>query len=409
MKILFITLYLPVPPQSGQDIRNLSIIQCLAEAGHQLDFASFVHKGFSGDLHPLSSFCLSIETLEKETTNLTQHADYLRRIECLLRFKSYSVERFKSEEFQQIIGLRLQLEKYDVIICDGIHALLNIPETDVPIVLNCHFFENVVLEQYARLERNVVEKLYARMESRRMWLAERKGARRAACAMVCSHVDGAVMRSFTQELSIFVVPNVVDTDSILPAPPSDHGGSEPILLFHGQMDWYANRDAVEYFVSDILPLVRREYPKIKLTIAGRNPPAKFIDQFKSDTLIEFTGTVKDMRPYLAGATLVVVPLRLGSGTRIKILEACAAGRPVVSTSLGAEGLDLEDGNEIVLADDPVNFAQSIISMLKAPPRREAVGACARMAVVDRYSHATLGKSLHGLVSTHSSNKNLADR
>ena len=167
------------------------------------------------------------------------------------------------------------------------------------------------------------------------------------------------------------------------------------------MDWYPNRDAVEFFARAILPRVRAKCPDVRLIVAGRNPPNQFVEQFRSDRKIEFTGTVPDMRPYLAAATVVIVPLRVGGGTRIKILEACAAGKPIVSTSVGAEGLDLEPGKEIILADDPREFARSVVNLLQHPARSEAVARSARAAVVERYSHVTLKKSLDALISSWS--------
>jgi glycosyltransferase involved in cell wall biosynthesis len=293
----------------------------------------------------------------------------------------------------------LQGGRYDLIICDGIHALTNVPETKVPIALNCHFFEHVILEQYARLERNPLKRYYARIESRLMRIVERRSSHRVSRAMVCSEVDLRVVRLLRQDLSAFVVPNVVDTDLIHPVERSSLDGTDPVLLFQGQMDWYPNRDAVEYFVRVILPRVRVECPKVRLIVAGRNPPTQFIERFRSDPMIEVTGTVLDMRPYLAAATLVIVPLRFGSGTRIKILEACAAGKPVVSTSIGAEGLSLEAGKEIILADDPAEFARSVITMLQDPARCDAVASFSRTAVTEHYSHLILRKSLDALISS----------
>ena len=238
MRILFVAIDLPVPPNSGQAIRNLSIIQALKSSGHELAFVSFAHKGRPSDMRPLSSFCRSIDVVQREMKNVTQHADYLSRIKCLLALRSFSVERFRSEATRRIIQQRLQAEKYDLIICDGIHALTNVPEIKVPIVLNCHFFEHLIFEQYAQLERNPLKKCYARIESRLMQIAERRGAGRVSRAMVCSQVDLEIVRQFRQDLSVFVVPNVVDTESILPVKQPPLAGTDPVLLFQGQMDWY---------------------------------------------------------------------------------------------------------------------------------------------------------------------------
>lgn len=399
MHILFVATNLPVPPNNGQSIRSLSIIQALESSGHELTFVSFANKRRSEDLHPLSSFCRSIDILEREMANLTEQADYFRRIRTLLAFGSFSIERFRSDAMREKIQGKLQAGRYDLIVCDGIYALTNVPETKVPIALNCHNVEYVILERYARLERNPLKKYYARIESHLMRIAERRSSYRASLAMVCSEVDLEILRLFRRDLPVFIVPNVVDTDLIHPVESSSLDGTGPVLLFQGGMDWYPNRDAVEFFARAILPRVRAVYPETRFIIAGRNPPIQFVEQFRSDPKIEFTGTIPDMRPYLSAATVVVVPLRLGSGTRIKILEACAAGKPVVSTSLGAEGLDLAAEKEIILADDPDQFARSVVTLLRDPARRDAIATSARKVILERYSHLALKRSLETVISS----------
>jgi len=228
--------------------------------------------------------------------------------------------------------------------------------------------------------------------------AERRSCYRAAIAMVCSNIDRDTLRQLHPKLPIFVVPNAVDTDSYHADENHSPSNAEQVLLFQGGMDWYPNRDAVEFFARAVLPLVRAECPNVRFIVAGRNPPAHFVTELSADIGIEFTGTIPDIRPCLSAATVVVVPLRLGSGTRIKILEACAAGKPVVSTSVGAEGLDLEARKDIVLADDPVGFADSVVALLRDPVRRNTMASSARAVVVERYSLLSLKRSMERAIS-----------
>jgi len=399
VKILFVATNLPVPPNNGQSIRSLSIIQALESSGHELSFVSFTDKGRAGDLQPLSAFCRSIDLLELEMKNLTQRADYLQRLKCILALKPYSVERFRSQAMRARIQEKLSGGEYDLILCDGPYALTNIPMTKIPIFLNCHNVEFIILRRYARLERNPLKKYYAKVESYLIRKAERNGCHLVARAMVCSQIDREILRQLRPDLPVFIVPNVVDTDFIQPTRQKPLGGTDPVLLFQGGMDWYPNRDAVEFFARAILPRVRALCPEARFVIAGRNPPNPFVEQFSSDPEIEFTGTVPDMRPYLSAATIVVVPLRLGSGTRIKILEACAAGKPVVSTSLGAEGLDLVPDKEIIIADDPNQFAHSVAILLQDSMRRDAIATSARKVILERYSHPALKRSLETVMSS----------
>ena len=148
------------------------------------------------------------------------------------------------------------------------------------------------------------------------------------------------------------------------------------------MDWMPNEDGVAYFVEKILPLIRREIPEVAFWAVGRRPPRR-LQSLASDSVV-VTGAVEDIRPYLAKAALCVVPLRSGSGTRIKIFEAMAMGKAVVSTSMGAEGLPVRHGENIILADDPADFARQVVDLLRDPPRRQRLGHAARQLVEESY-------------------------
>ena len=394
MRILFVSTTLPIPTNNGSTIRSLSIVQGLASIGHELDFISFVDRRRPESLDPLPKYCREISLVEQEIGSVSQGAAYLRRAQCLLGLKSYSIERFRSARMQARIESHLEANAFDAIVCDSLYALVNVPKTNVPIVLNCHNVEHQIFERYTLVETSFVKKWYATLEARMVRDAESLGCQRVALAMVCSGADKAKLRQLDSKLPICVIPNAVDTDSYRP---SDTQGLENTLLYQGGMDWYPNRDAVEFFARAILPEVRRDFPGIRFTVAGRNPPAEFVAELGVKHQVEFTGTVPDMRPYLSQATVVVVPIRLGSGTRIKILEACAAGVPVVSTTIGAEGLDFTPGKEIVLADDPSEFASAVVTLLRDRGLRDSIGGQARAAVVDRYSQSVVKRSLDKLL------------
>lgn len=401
MRILFVSTNLPVPANNGQAIRTLSIVRALQSLGHELTFVSFARAGLPPTLAPLSSWCGIIDLLEEngKLTNMSQRQDWYGRLRCLLSRKPYAVERFRSPLMRAKIARRLKESSFDLIFCDSLYALVNVPQCDIPIALNCHNVEHLIPQRYAELEPNHAKKWYARIESHLLRDAERAACRRAAFAMACSENDRDLFLHLRPGLPSFVVPNAVDTDAYCSAADSANETTGSVVLFQGGMDWYPNRDAVEFFAESILPLIRLACPDVKFVIAGRNPPAYLIEKFRNAPNIEFTGTVPDMLPYLVAATVAVVPLRLGSGTRIKILEACAAGRAVVSTSIGAEGLNLEPGKEILVSDEPSQFAGSVVEMLRDPVRRNAIGAAARSAVVKRYSERALKGSVREALSS----------
>ena len=400
MKILFVGTNVPVPPNNGQAIRTLSVLQALVAAGHVLDFVGFVGKSAPETLEPLSSFCRKVELLPQHWANVSAQSNYLRRAQCLFSRKSYSIQRFLSQQMETTIQARLDASEFDLIVSNGLYGLVNVPSTRLPIVLDCHNVEYLMIERYAALEKNPAKKCYARIESRLMRAAERRACCRVAAAMVCSEQDRGRLQDFCPDVPLAVVPNVVDTEFFVPSDDEtgDHGRS-PQLLFQGSMDWYPNRDAVEFFASKIFPLVRAKVPDGRFIVAGRNPDPGFLRKYANCQWMEFTGTVPDMRPYLSAASVVVVPLRVGSGTRIKILEAGASGRPTVSTTVGAEGIDLENGKEIILADDPLEFAERVIALLQDREFRKTIGQAARAAIAQRYNLGVMRQGIENVLGT----------
>jgi polysaccharide biosynthesis protein PslH len=379
MRLLYVATNVPTPPNNGQAIRSLSLIKALATSGHNLDFLSLARTRVES-IEPLANYCSKVDLIEQLSTNLSTDGNYLRRVLCAMQFKSYSLERFRSEPMRERIADKLTHQDYDAIFCDGIYALVNMPPTKVPILLNCHNVEYVIIERYKSIEPSLLKRIYAAIESSLLKKEETKALERVELAMACSSVDQEMLKKMCPGLKVFVVPNVVDTDAIVPESGQAPDAPAPILLFQGGMDWFPNRDAVSYFARQVLPLVQAEYPSVRFVVAGRNPPAEFIIELQNFSSTEFTGTVTDMGPYLRMATVIVVPLRVGGGTRIKILEAGAAGKPIVSSSLGAEGLDFKDGDEILIANSPTDFAGAVTTLLRDPNRRRQVGnaACARV-------------------------------
>jgi len=178
---------------------------------------------------------------------------------------------------------------------------------------------------------------------------------------------------------------VVDTDDYSPA--RDPGGE--YILFVGSLDWLPNRDAADYFISEIFPHLRQMHPAVRFAVAGRLPPPSFRARLTGIPDVELHADVPDIRTLIARAAVCIVPLRIGSGTRMKILEAAAMAKPIVSTRLGAEGLDFVEGQEIVLEDEPERFADAVSRLLKDASRRRQMGQAARSRVEKQYGIATL--------------------
>jgi glycosyltransferase involved in cell wall biosynthesis len=185
-----------------------------------------------------------------------------------------------------------------------------------------------------------------------------------------------------------VVPTGVDVEYFRPLDDE----IENTLVFTGSMDWLPNEDGICYFAQEILPKIRREIPNVKLNIVGRKPSARLQALARGDVNhIHLTGWVDDIRPHLGQGAVCVVPLRIGSGTRLKIFEAMAMAKAVVSTTIGAEGLPVQHGSEILLADTPDAFAESVVILLRDNARRKTLGRAARELVESKYSWASVAR------------------
>jgi glycosyltransferase involved in cell wall biosynthesis len=299
--------------------------------------------------------------------------------------KPYAARRFVSPKMREAIEAHLTRGLYDAVICDSPYSTINLLGTDLPIILNSHNVEHRLLSRYVAIERNPVKRLYAWSEMQKLRTWEQRTCRQAAAVLACSDLDRQLLSSLVPGLQVTVVPNVVDIDMYV----AQDLATVPTIQFQGGMDWLPNRDAVSFFVETILPIFRPLAPPVRFVVAGRNPSAAFMKKFVHVPEVEFTGNVADMRAEIAKATVCVVPLRIGSGTRLKILESAAMAKAIVSTRIGAEGLDFVNGEEIVLVDEPTAFARAVADLLADAPRRHALGVAARRRVEAQYSMASL--------------------
>jgi glycosyltransferase involved in cell wall biosynthesis len=390
MRLLVTSAFMPWPADNGYKLRTLSLLRGLATLGHEVTLLAFASPDQAAvDYGPLHEWCRRIEPVPMALASLSAGGGYRGRVAGLASGLPYSALRFRSAQMEARVRDWTETAQGDAVIADGVFSLVNVPPTTLPIVLNAHNVEHVILERYARHAGNPLKSVYARLERRKLRAFERAEAGRAAVVMTCSEVDRRLFLRLRPDRPTVVVPNVVDLDGYHPASPGD----EATLLYQGGLDWYPNRDAVSFFVSEILPRVRHGVPAARLIVAGRNPSESFRRRFARVHGVEFTGTVPDMRPVLGRAAIAVVPLRIGSGTRLKILEAAAMELPVVSTRLGAEGLAFVERDEIVLADDPRAFAEAVVGLLAKPELRRALGRAARRRVEADYSMSVLARQL----------------
>ncbi len=406
LRILFASLALPFPPNNGQRLRNWGLLRALAQEGHEVTLLSFAEENeFAQDLMPLRKICRGVSLVPSPSAQRKGWRMYGGRLGGLLSPLPYGAVKYHSAAMESAVRELMERDRFDAIICDNIYQYKNLPGSlHDRVLLNKHDFTFVVLRRLLTETRNPLKWAYGWIEFWKLRRWELDVCSRVAKVLVCSELDGTILRAELPSAPMEVVPNVIDVEEYQPRD-NDDGRT---LLFFGAMDYHANEDAVDFFISRILPEVRKENPEARFIVAGRNPSASLLRRYANEPGVEFTGTVADMQAVVAEATVCVVPLRIGSGTRLKILEAAAMGKPIVSTRLGAEGLDFRDGEEIVLAEDPQEFAEAVVGLMRHSDRRRALGRAARNRAEKSYSIPALRQAIYRALSDRQVEVSLAN-
>jgi glycosyltransferase involved in cell wall biosynthesis len=289
--------------------------------------------------------------------------------------------KWRLAEMREEIQRLLSEEQFDICVADFLVATANLPEAiPVPVVLFEHNVEYRIWQRLASLERRVTRRTLLEVEWRKLRRCEAAVCAAADLTITVSDEDRRTLADVAPHAHIASVPTGVDTTYFAP------GGRREVphrLVFTGSMDWYPNHDAVLYFTDAILPRIRAQIPDVSFTVVGRNPGSHLSSLARLGMTV--TGTVADVRPHIDEAALYVVPLRAGGGTRLKIFEALAMAKAVVSTTVGAEGLGVTSNRDIVLADDPDTFADAVVSLLRDTPTRQRLGRAGRALVESTYT------------------------
>jgi sugar transferase (PEP-CTERM/EpsH1 system associated) len=294
----------------------------------------------------------------------------------------YAAAKYRSPAMREAVERAVRSGNVDVVVCDFLFPSVNVPDgLGVPTVLFQHNVEAMIWERHAAVAGDPVKQRYMREQWRRMRRHEAAECRRFDHVVAVSPQDAEV---FARDYGVTAsdVPTGVDTDYFRP---SGREAARPNnLVFTGSMDWMPNEDAVLWFADAILPRVRVRVPDATLTVVGRHPPPRVRALAESGQGVEVTGSVPDVRPYMERAAAFVVPIRIGGGTRLKVFEAMAMEKPLISTPVGAEGLPLRDGVDAILAAEPDAFADAVVAVLGDQVRARALAASGADLVRTRY-------------------------
>lgn len=387
------------PLDTGAKLRNYHLARVLAQRGDVSLLAFDDHLPLS--IESINAF----EKIYKQVDAIPRDSAYTfaKVVRGLLGTTPLPVLNYTTSPMKRALEHLLSRQGFDIIQFESIHLisyLAIVREASVreaskrPVVVcDWHNVESELMQRYSQREPGHLRRAYASRTARLMSEFERHALRDFDAHIAVSERDADRLRAINPDARIFVIENGVDTDFY-----SDLGTNNESLrriIFVGSMDYHANIDAAVNFAHKVWPQVRARQPKLIFTIVGKDP-APEVRGLAQIPGIEVTGTVDDVRPFYRDASVAVVPLKVGGGSRLKILEAMAAGVPVVSTTLGAEGLEVLHNENILIADTSEQLVQAITSVVENKPRRDQLSAAGRELVSRRYDWSSLGTALFGV-------------
>lgn len=387
MRILFLTSQIPYPPISGGPLRVYGLLDGLHAAGYTPDLLTFIDKASPDPATtPLANLCGHITTVP------TPRRSGKERLRDLLRYSQPDLaRRFYSAAYAQALRVQLAAHPYRLIHIQSLEMAVYLPlireaAPQAKIIYDAYNAEYELQRLiYAVDRRNLARlpaALYSFIQWRRLLRFEREVCHAADRVIAVSEADAEALGRLTPGKMPIIVPNGIYTAEYSQSAQRLELGSAA-LLFTGTMNYRPNVDAMLWFVENVLDRVRQAVPEARLFIVG-NKPHNRLDGIRRRKDVEITGYVQDVTPFLHGAAVYVAPLRMGSGTRLKLLQAMAARCAIVSTPVGALGLSITNGREMLLAEDPITFAQAVIGLLRDPAERAMLGKAAQELAQTRY-------------------------
>jgi polysaccharide biosynthesis protein PslH len=390
-RILFVTSRIPFPPREGHQLRSWNLLRAAASR-HEVHLLSLQRQDDPSEpaaelTNTVASFqAVRLPGLANPPAALATAGRWLRERQPLLVAR-YLGSEMREEFVRRVHGV--DLVHLDILPLAGLMPL--VPDS-IPVVLNEHNVESLLLQSRSEIETSSWRRLLLKKQVAALTRFERSACTIADRVLSCSEPDAVRLRELAPAADVHVVPNGVDLE-FFNCGRDEAVGDDRTLVFVGQMAWFPNRDGIIDFIDSTLPLIRARWD-VRLKVIGK-PDGIPADAARDDS-VEFTGFIDDLRPAVRDAAVYVVPLRAGSGTRLKILEAMAMGKAIVSTRIGAEGIALQDGINALLADTPEDFAAAVCRLLENRGLRQRLGQAARELVESKYGWDAIGQHLLGI-------------
>jgi polysaccharide biosynthesis protein PslH len=400
LKILWLNSGLLLPLDKGGKLRTWHLMRHLAMR-HEITYLSFSDASQTvQDRMGMSEVCSTLETVPRSDAAKGTLPFYLKAASFIVDEAPYAVANYRSAEYRARLDALLASNAFDVIVCDFLPPAVNMPDRlPCPAILFTHNVEAEIWRRHVETATNQLSRVLLTQQWNRMLRFERRALAAFDLVLAVSDTDSDTFERLypgALKAPVHVVQTGVDTGFFHPDIQTTVRPEH--LVFTGSMDWLPNEDGMQYFVRDILPLVRRQVPQATLSIIGRAPtPA--VKRLAEQAGIEVTGRVDDVRPHIAAGAVYIVPLRIGGGTRLKIFEAMAMGKAVVSTTVGAEGLPVTSGQNVVIADDPARFSQAVVDLLRDAETRQRLENEARRLVVEKYDWSAVAQDFEDALAS----------
>jgi polysaccharide biosynthesis protein PslH len=363
MRILWLKTELLHPVDKGGKIRTYQMLKEL-KRDHSITYLTLDDGTADANARELAmEYCHELICIPHQQRRKFTPGFYAELGLNLISNLPYAIAKYESAAMRRSVEKLTREKSYDVVVCDFLAPAVNLPRRlPCPTILFQHNVEAMIWKRHAEVHTNPLKRTYLYGQWRQMQAFESVMCRRVDRVIAVSREDSEQMQREYKVRNIDDVPTGVDTTFFRPRRAEKR---EPHnLVFTGSMDWLPNEDAISYFTNQIMPLIKERIPDVTLTVVGRNPYPALLDLSRRDPSVIVTGRVDDVRPYMERATAYVVPLRIGGGTRLKIYEAMAMEKPIISTTVGAEGLPVRNDAELLLADSPPAFAAAVVRVLE---------------------------------------------
>ncbi|MEZ4415208.1 MAG: glycosyltransferase [Gemmatimonadota bacterium] len=383
MRILWLKTELLHPLDKGGRIRTYHMLKAL-KRDHHITYLTLDDGNAAPDaIERASEYCHELDRVPFRTTPKDSPRLYGDLLLNVFSRLPYAVAKYRSREMEARVRRQVASGRYDVLVCDFLFPSRNVPGgLGCPTVLFQHNVEAAIWERHTQVSRSRLRRTYFGSQWRRMRWIEGRECRRFDHVVAVSEADAHKMEADYGLPSVSWVPTGVDTDYFKPSHGPPAGSRE--LVFTGAMDWMPNEDAIVFFAEEILPKVRARVPDAQLTLVGRNPTERIRRMAEASAGLELVGRVPDVRPYVERAAAFVVPIRIGGGTRLKIFEAMAMERPVITTRVGAEGLPVEDRSHVRFADEADAFADVVVELLEDEEEARRLGGAGAAYVREHF-------------------------